>query len=274
MLDRRAMTERMRLEDADVEFAAKESGRGSAWTIGLIALVGALLLIGRVALFQPFNIPSGSLMPTLLIGDYVFVAKYAYGYSHFSLPTFLDLAPGAMRGRLFGAEPRRGDVVVFKLPRDGKTDYIKRVIGLPGDRIQLLHGRLYINGAIVERTPLPPFSVIGHFGSPIEVARYEESLPGGVKHEIIEMDGDEGYWDNTNVYEVPPGNYFMLGDNRDNSTDSRVSAEQEGVGFVPFDNLVGRAEMVFFSLDDGDAAREKSAWPGTFRWDRILHPVR
>jgi signal peptidase I len=145
---------------------------------------------------------------------------------------------------------------------------------LPGDRIQLLHGRLYINGAIVERTPLPPFSVVGHFGSPIEVARYEESLPGGVKHEIIEMDGDEGYWDNTNVYEVPPGNYFMLGDNRDNSTDSRVSAEQEGVGFVPFDNLVGRAEMVFFSLDDGDAAREKSAWPGTFRWDRILHPVR
>jgi signal peptidase I len=268
------MSEPMSLESGNLETAAKHSGRGSFWTIGLVALMGALLLAGRVVLFQPFNIPSGSLIPTLLVGDYVFVAKYAYGYSHFSLPAFLDVAPDAMRGRLFGAQPKRGDVVVFKLPRDGKTDYIKRVIGLPGDRVQLLHGRLYINGTIVERAPLPPFSAIGHFGRPIDVARYEETLPGGVKHEIIEMDGDEGYWDNTNVYEVPTGNYFMLGDNRDNSTDSRVSSEQEGVGFVPFDNLIGRAEMVFFSLDDGEAAHDKSEWPWTFRWDRFLRPVR
>jgi signal peptidase I len=268
------MTEPMSLESANVEVAAKDQNRGSFWTIGSIALLGALVLIGRVVLFQPFNIPSGSLIPTLLVGDYVLVAKYAYGYSHFSLPAFLDLTPGAMRGRLFGAEPKRGDVVVFILPSDGKTDFIKRVIGLPGDKVQLLHGRLYINGAIVERRPLPQFSVTGHFGSPTHVARYEESLPGGVKHEIIEMDGDEGYWDNTKVYEVPPGNYFMLGDNRDNSTDSRISAEQGGVGFVPFDNLIGRAELVLFSLDDREAAHEKSAWPWTFRWDRFLHPVR
>jgi signal peptidase I len=268
------MTEQASLKSDDFEIASKKSSDGGIGTIASIALAVVALFVVRVLLFQPFNIPSSSLIPTLLIGDYVFVAKYPYGFSHFSLPSFLDLAPASMPGRLFANAPKRGDVVVFKLPRDGKTDYIKRVIGLPGDRIQMVHGRLSINGTITERAPLRSYSTLGHFGRPIDVPHYEETLPGGVKHEIIEIDGDEGYWANTPVYEVPPGNYFMMGDNRDNSTDSRVPAEQGGVGFVPFDNLIGRAEMVFFSIDSGESSGSASPLSWTMRWDRLFHLVR
>ena len=162
-------------------------------------------------------------------------------------------------------------ILAFKLPRDGSTDYIKRLIGLPGDKIQMIHGRLYINGAMVERTALPPYSTPGHFGRPVDVAHYEETLPGGVKHEIIELDGDDGYYDNTAVYEVPPGNYFMMGDNRDNSTDSRV---QSAVGYVPFENIVGRAQMIFFSIAEGEHAWMFWRWPTAVRWNRIFSIVR
>jgi signal peptidase I len=267
------MTEQAGVKTDHFGNASRKSGESALSTIVFIAAAVIAVFVLRVMLFQPFNIPSSSLVPTLLIGDYVFVSKYAYGYSHFSLPSFLDLAPGAMPGRLFPAEPKRGDVAVFKLPSDGKTDYIKRVIGLPGDKIQMIHGRLYINGIIVERTPLPLYSTLGHFGRPVDVPHYEETLPGGVKHEIIELDGDEGYWDNTPVYEVPPGNYFMMGDNRDNSTDSRVSAGEGGVGFVPFANLIGRAEVIFFSIDATNATGDLSRWPSIIRWGRLLHPV-
>jgi signal peptidase I len=174
----------------------------------------------------------------------------------------LDRLAGSS-GRLFGAPPHRGDMVVFKLPRDGETDYIKRVIGLPGDKIQMIRGRLSINGEIVERKPLPPYVMENHFGRPAAVPHYEETLPGGVKHEIVQLDGDDGMLANTKVFEVPPGNYFMMGDNRDNSTDSRVPMEQAGVGFVPFDNLIGRADIIFLSLDGANV-----------RWSRILRPVR
>jgi signal peptidase I len=268
------MTEPVSLQSGDFDLASKKSSEGSRWLVLFVILAALIVIFGRLFLFQPFNIPSSSLMPTLLIGDYVLVSKYPYGFSHFSLPASLDLAPESMPGRLFASQPKRGDVIVFKLPRDGKTDYIKRLIGLPGDKVQMIHGRLYINGTIVQRTPLPPYSALGHFGRPIDVPHYEETLPGGVKHEIIEMDGDEGYWDNTPVYEVPPGNYFMLGDNRDNSLDSRLASEQEGVGFVPFDNLLGRAEMIFFSIDNGEETQDKSTWPWTIRWDRLFQPVR
>src|SRR6202020_2607947 len=152
------MTEPASLRDGDYQVASKKSNEGGLWeTIKVIVQALLIALVIRTVLFQPFNIPSGSLIPTLLIGDYLFVSKYSYGYSHFSLPSFLARFPDAMPGRIFASQPKRGDVIVFKLPRDGETDYIKRLIGLPGDKIQMMHGRLYINGTIVEREPLPPY---------------------------------------------------------------------------------------------------------------------
>jgi signal peptidase I len=269
------MTEPASLNSDGFDVASKKAKEGGLWeTVKVIIQALLIALVIRTLLFQPFNIPSGSLIPTLLIGDYLFVSKYSYGYSHFSLPSFVDLDPSAIPGRIFASQPKRGDIIVFKLPRDGSTDYIKRLIGLPGDKIQMIHGRLYINGAMVERTALPPYSTPGHFGRPVDVPHYEETLPGGVKHEVIELDGDDGYYDNTAVYEVPPGNYFMMGDNRDNSTDSRVPPDQGGVGFVPFDNLIGRAEVIFFSVEDGEPAWQVWRWPWIVRWHRLFQAVR
>jgi signal peptidase I len=274
-----AMTEPARLKGGDFNVAEKKANEGGLWeTVKVIVQALLIALVIRTLLFQPFNIPSGSLIPTLLIGDYLFVSKYSYGYSHFSLPSFVDWVPGMMPGRIFASQPKRGDVIVFKLPSDGETDYIKRLIGLPGDKIQMIHGRLYINGTIAERKPLPPYAASNRFGSPTNVPHYEETLPGGVKHEIIQLDGDEGSLANTNVYEVPPDHYFMMGDNRDNSTDSRVPpgapGTQGGVGYVPFENLVGRAEVIFFSVEDGEPAWQVWRWPWIVRWHRLFQPVR
>jgi signal peptidase I len=278
------MTEPARLKGDDFGVASQKAKEGGLWeTVKVIVQALLIALVIRTLLFQPFNIPSGSLIPTLLIGDYLFVSKYSYGYSHYSLPSFLDLAPGLMPDRIFASQPKRGDIIVFKLPRDGETDYIKRLIGLPGDKIQMIHGRLYINGVVAERTPLPPYSTPGRYGRPIEVAHFEETLPGGVKHEIIQIDGDDtqprpndGRLDvnNTAVYEVPPGRYFMMGDNRDDSLDSRFSPAQDGVGFVPFENLIGRAEIIFFSVETGESAWQVWRWPWTVRWQRLFKPVR
>jgi signal peptidase I len=258
--------------DAPVTSVKKEEG----WWETVKVIIEALLiaLVVRTVLFQPFNIPSGSLVPTLLVGDYLFVSKYAYGYSHFSLPSFLDLDPQAMPGRIFASDPKRGDIIVFKLPSDGQTDYIKRLIGLPGDKIQVTHGRLIINGEMVKREPIQPFNTVNHFNKPEEAPQYLETLPNGVQHRIIQIDGDDGTFDNTKVYEVPPGHYFMMGDNRDNSSDSRLSGDQGGVGYVPFENLVGRAEVIFFSIDEGTPAWQVWRWPWTVRWDRIFQRVR
>jgi len=262
----------VRSADATVPSVKKEEG----WWETVKVIIEALLiaLVVRTVLFQPFNIPSGSLVPTLLVGDYLFVSKYAYGYSHFSLPGFLDLAPQAMPGRIFASEPKRGDIIVFKLPSDGQTDYIKRLIGLPGDKIQVTHGRLIINGEMVPREPIAPFQTVNHFNKPEEAPQYLETLPGGVQHKIIQIDGDDGTFDNTKVYEVPPGHYFMMGDNRDNSSDSRLSGDQGGVGYVPFENLIGRAEVIFFSIEEGTPAWELWRWPWAVRWERIFQRVR
>jgi signal peptidase I len=214
-------------------------------------LFGLFAIGFRILAFQPFSIASGAMAPTVLEGDYLFVSKYAYGYSHFSLPSFLDLAPWATPWRIFASEPKRGDIIVFKLPRDRQSDWIKRLIGLPGDKIQVAHARLIINGEMVPREQIAPYPTINHFRKPEEAPHYIETLPRGVKHEIIQIDGDEGIFSNTKVYEVPPGDYFMMGDNRDNSADSRLAAVQGGVDYVPFENLIGKAAFIFKSNDPG-----------------------
>ncbi len=265
------MAEPVRLTRKDAERSAKKAQEGGIGeTIKVIVQALLIALVVRTFLFQPFNIPSGSLIPTLLIGDYLFVSKYSYGYSKYSLP----LSPDLFEGRILGSSPKRGDVAVFKLPRDGQTDYIKRVIGLPGDKIQLKDARLYINGQIVPREQIASFRTKDQFGQDAEVATYDETLPGGVTHRIIQRDGDSGFYSNTPVYEVPSGEYFMMGDNRDNSTDSRVAPEQGGVGYVPLQNFIGRAELIFFSIDEDTPAWQFWKWPTAVRWNRLFHRVR
>jgi signal peptidase I len=265
------MKEDLDLDNKDTSSAqrGKEGGFFSELA-KVIIQAGLIALIVRTLLFQPFNIPSGSMIPTLDIGDFLFVSKYAYGYSKHSLP----FSPPLFSGRIFFSPPKRGDVVVFKLPRDGQTDYIKRVIGLPGDTIQLKHARLYINGTIVPRELIAPLKEEDLFGHVRDVPTYKEILPGGVSHTIIQIEGDNGFYDNTGVYTVPANNYFMMGDNRDNSTDSRVPPDEGGVGYVPAVDLVGRAELIFFSVRNDAPAWAFWEWPWTVRWNRLFKSVR
>ncbi len=237
--------------------------------VRLLVHAAIIALVIRTFLFQPFNIPSGSMKGTLLVGDYLFVSKYSYGFSRYSLPFY---NPSAWTGRVFGSKPERGDIVVFRLPADDTTDYIKRVIGLPGDRIQVKNGLLFINDVPVQRAQMPDF--VGEEPCPStfvsRVKRWKETLPNGVSYETLDCTDRGGFPDTTDVYTVPPNNYFMMGDNRDNSTDSRFPS----VGFVPFDNLVGRAQIIFFSVREGALAREVWRWPWTVRWERLLTVVR
>jgi signal peptidase I len=246
--------------------------KASGGVVELVKTVVIALLIAfgiRTIAFEPFNIPSGSMIPTLLIGDYLFVSKYSYGYSTYSLPYGVRL----FSGRIFGREPERGDVVVFKLPRDNKTDYIKRIVGLPGDRLQMRDGILHINGAPVRRERIEDFvEREGAFAR--RVPQYLETLPNGRAHRILEERGDTGEVDNTPEYVVPPRHYFAMGDNRDNSLDSRVPMERFGVGFIPAENLVGRAEILFFSTDGSAALYEFWRWPLATRFGRIFTAIR
>lgn len=237
--------------------------KNSIWeSIKTIVYAVCIALVFRSLFFQPFSIPSGSMKPTLLVGDYLFVSKYAYGYSKYSFPLSLPL----FDGRIFASEPERGDVVVFRYPQDDRIDYIKRVIGLPGDTVQMKQGVVWLNGKPLQRGKL------GHFdetkepqgpegrppicmndpvraGSICRKDMYEETLPTGKidnrTYRVLDANNSlQAGSDNTSEFTVPAGHYFFLGDNRDNSLDSRFS---NGVGMVPFENLVGKAEVVFLS---------------------------
>ncbi|WP_424928439.1 signal peptidase I [Amaricoccus tamworthensis] len=225
-------------------------------------IVYALLLAGliRTLFFQPFWIPSGSMKPTLLIGDFLFVNKMAYGYSRHSCPFSTTFPICPFSGRILGSEPERGDVIVFKHPTQG-TDFIKRVVGLPGDTVQVVNGVLNINGSPAPQEPQSPFVELNEPQGPMgnlprcanrasrgDECFKEESLetfPEGTEHAILNI--DNGFGDNTPVFTVPEDHYFFMGDNRDNSMDSRFSQSAGGVGMVPFENLVGRADRVIFS---------------------------
>jgi signal peptidase I len=245
----------------------KEGGIGETVRVIVHALIIALVI--RTFLFQPFNIPSGSMKATLLVGDYLFVSKYSYGYSHFSLP----FSPPVFSGRIWGSTPDRGDVVVFRLPREDSTDYIKRVIGLPGDTIQMIDGVLHINGEPVKRERIDDFIETEEGMRTSRVKRWRETLPNGVSYTTLDL-VDRGLYDNAGPYHVPKDHYFMMGDNRDNSTDSRVRPEQGGVGYVPFENLIGRAQIIFFSIHEGEHAWMIWRWPWSVRWNRLFTIVR
>ena len=251
-----------------VSTEGKRSEGGFAEGVRVVVHALLIALVIRTLLFQPFNIPSGSMKATLLIGDYLFVSKYSYGYSHYSLP----FSPPLFPGRVFGSAPDRGDVVVFRLPRDDSTDYIKRVIGLPGDRVKMVDGLLYINGTPVKRARVNDF-IDDENGTSERIRRWRETLPNGVTYQTLDLQ-DNGYLDNTEEYVVPAGHYFMMGDNRDNSTDSRVPLERQGVGYVPFENLVGKAQVIFFSIGDGEPAWHIWSWPWSVRWSRLFTIVR
>ena len=240
----------------------KEGGFGETVRVIIHALIIAVVI--RTFLFQPFNIPSGSMIPTLLVGDYLFVSKYSYGYTHYSLP----FSPDIFSGRVFASQPRRGDVVVFRLPRDPSIDYIKRVIGLPGDHIQVIHSVIYINGVPVKRERVTG-GCVAHENVGQPVMCYRETLPDGVSY-ITHDFTVNGLLDNTQVYQVPKGDYFMMGDNRDNSTDSRFSQ----VGMVPLENIVGKAQIFFFSVYEGEHAWEFWRWPVSVRWSRLFTIIR
>jgi signal peptidase I len=232
----------------------------------IVVALGVMIFAARIFLFQQFSIPSGSMADTLLVGDYFFVSKYSYGFSHYSLP----FSPPLFSGRIWSADPQRGDVVVFRLPKDDTVDYIKRVVGLPGDRIQMINGLLHINGAPVKRERIEDFIDTDESGKARPVKRWRETLPNGVSYTTIEM-LENGFYANTPVYEVPAGHFFTMGDNRDNSTDSRVLSQ---VGYVPLENLIGRAQLIFFSIRGGVRPSQVKDWSLDVRWERLFTFVR
>jgi signal peptidase I len=226
-----------------------------------IALALGLVLVVRTVVAEPYTVPSPSMVPTLLVGDELIGAKFAYGYSKYSSP--IGLMPD-FSGRLFDRAPERGDVVVFRLPREPSVTYVKRLIGLPGDRIQMRAGRLYINDALVPRRE------VGRYGNS---TLYIETLPlpagGGREHEIVEISDSQAH-DDTAVFVVPAGRYFMMGDNRDDSLDSRIAEVDGGVGFVPQENLVARADRLLLSRDTTVGWSDVREWPHAFRLARFF----
>jgi signal peptidase I len=245
----------------------KAESTGAVWeTMKVIIHALIIAFVVRVFFYQPFNIPSGSMKSTLLVGDYLFVSKMSYGYSKFSVPGGFNLFPG----RIWASAPKRGDVAVFKLPRDPSMDFIKRVIGLPGDEIQVKDGVVYINGTAVPKRQVDEWESPDESGTVKRYRRFEETLPNGVKHLTLDLVPDSRF-DNTIVYKVPEGHYFMMGDNRDESNDSR---SRNDVGFIPYENFVGRAEVIWFSGTEMWGFFKFWTWPQQIRWRRFFSLVR
>ena len=252
-------------KDTEKKKDKEEESLGELAKTAFLAILLAMMI--RTFLFEPFNIPSGSMVPNLLVGDYLFVSKYSYGYSKHSFP----FSAGGFDGRIGPSSlPERGDVAVFRLPTNTSIDYIKRVIGLPGDTVQVIGGQLYINKKPVPRELLSLKEYTHDFGSTNEVVEYMETLPNNVIHLMYEQD-DYQDLDNTEEFTVPEGHYFMMGDNRDNSQDSRVMSN---VGFVPLENFVGKAEFIFFSTNGKARLYEIWKWPFTIRYDRLFNKIK
>ena len=229
-------------------------------------LIAVFIALGiRTFAYEPFNIPSGSMIPTLQVGDYLFVSKFSYGYTHFSFP----FSPDFFEGRVFGSLPERGDVAVFRKPNQDDIDYIKRIVGLPGDRIQVIGGVLHINGSPVKREKVADRIYERHSGGRVSVTEYLETLPNGRQHLIYE-ENDSEFLDNTPEFVVPEDHIFAMGDNRDNSQDSRVLHE---VGFVPLENLIGRAQIIFFSHNSSARIWEVWRWPWAIRYGRLFNGI-
>ncbi len=246
--------------------AATRHGQSEILEIVRTTLFGlAIALVLRIVLFQPFTIPSSSMEPGLVVGDYIIVSKFSYGWSRASLP----FNPPLPAGRLLGGAPKRGDVVVFRLPRDPSQTWIKRVIGLPGDRIQVRGGQVFVNDRAL---PQAPMTVVQDHDDPYrQVLEVRERQPDGRAY--VTYDGGAGQpGDDTDIYVVPEGRYFMMGDNRDNSLDSRWPREL-GVGLLPADNIVGKAELVLASWKPGAAAYKPWTWLN-LQWDRFVQPIR
>ena len=232
--------------------------------IKTIVLAILIAVIIRSFWLEPFRIPSGSMYPTLRVGDYLFVSKYSYGYSRYSFPFGLPI----FEGRLKYKQPERGDVVVFKFPQNTHTDFIKRIIGLPGDKVQVKEGRLYINGELIEREKTGSYIIDEYVAMPEFYKQYTETLPNGVKHDILEISDKERIVANTEEFVVPEDMFFMMGDNRDRSDDSRIS-----VGFVPKENLVGKAKFIFFSHNDKSSLFKPWTWFSSIRWNRFFKGI-
>lgn len=255
-------------ENVAAQSQSSKSGAGNEVVEIIKTVVYALLiaLFLRVIFFQPYTIPSASMEPNLYEGDYIIVSKYSYGWSRYSVP----FGPPLGDGRLFFHQPHRGDIVVFKLPSNPHIDYVKRLIGLPGDRIQMKNGLLYLNGVQVPRQYLGSSKEDSGYGFIRDVFRYKETLPGGKSFTTNDF-GPDGELDNTQTFVVPEGEYFMMGDNRDNSSDSRVPPAQGGVGFVPAENLEGKAQIILLSWHPGASIFKPWTWILNARPSRFFH---
>jgi signal peptidase I len=247
------------------------ASKARGWGAQILQFAAALLIVflAKGALAEPFYVPSGSMEPTLLIGDALLASKYPYGYGTASLPIQINLPESR---RVFGETPKRGDVVVFRWPGDSSQAWVKRVVGLPGDRVQMRQGQLFINDHAASLTPDGTGEAEDDNGGVEPAYRYIETLPGGVAHLIFKL-RDNGRLDNTPEVTVPPGHLFVMGDNRDNSADSRVSVRDGGVGLLPIDNLIGRADAVVGSWDLGIRSRPVWTWLSGFRVARFFTSV-